>query len=51
VREVTLIWQDTACYGEDLDLKDGLALLLDRLAGHWYSGAMRTFPTAAIAAG
>src|SRR6266481_3700805 len=32
VREVTLIGQDTTCYGEDLDLKDGLALLLDRLA-------------------
>ncbi len=33
VREVTLIGQDTTCYGEDLDLKDGLALLLERLAG------------------
>ncbi len=32
VREVTLIGQDTTCYGEDLGLKDGLALLLDRLA-------------------
>ena len=32
VREVTLIGQDTTCYGEDLDLKDGLALLLERLA-------------------
>ena len=32
VREITLIGQDTTCYGEDLDLKDGLALLLDRLA-------------------
>src|SRR4051794_7292537 len=32
VRELTLIGQDTTCYGEDLDLKDGLALLLDRLA-------------------
>ncbi|HKD44676.1 MAG TPA: radical SAM protein, partial [Candidatus Angelobacter sp.] len=31
-RELTLIGQDTTCYGEDLDLKDGLALLLDRLA-------------------
>ena len=39
VREITLIGQDTTCYGEDLGLKDGLALLLDKLAGieelHW----------------
>ena len=33
VREITLIGQDTTCYGEDLGLKDGLAVLLDRLAG------------------
>ncbi len=33
VREITLIGQDTTCYGEDFGLKDGLALLLDRLAG------------------
>jgi len=33
VGEITLIGQDTSCYGEDLDLKDGLALLLERLAG------------------
>src|SRR5437660_11702192 len=32
VREVTLIGQDTTCYGEDLGLKDGLPLLLERLA-------------------
>ena len=32
VREITLIGQDTTCYGEDLDLKDGLALLLEKLA-------------------
>jgi ribosomal protein S12 methylthiotransferase len=32
VREITLIGQDTTCYGEDFDLKDGLALLLERLA-------------------
>src|SRR5579864_6719268 len=32
VREVTLIGQDTTCYGEDLGLKDGLALLLEKLA-------------------
>ena len=39
VRELTLIGQDTTCYGEDLGLKDGLALLLERLAQiqdvHW----------------
>ena len=33
VREITLIGQDTTCYGEDLGLKDGLATLLDSLAG------------------
>lgn len=32
VRELILIGQDTTCYGEDLGLKDGLALLLERLA-------------------
>jgi ribosomal protein S12 methylthiotransferase len=32
VQEITLIGQDTTCYGEDLGLKDGLATLLDRLA-------------------
>ena len=32
VREITLIGQDTTCYGEDLGLKDGLAQLLDALA-------------------
>jgi len=32
VREITLIGQDTTCYGEDLGIKDGLALLLGRLA-------------------
>jgi ribosomal protein S12 methylthiotransferase len=31
VRELTLIGQDTTCYGEDLGLKDGLALLLEKL--------------------
>lgn len=31
VREVTLIGQDTTCYGEDFGLKDGLALLLEKL--------------------
>ena len=30
--EITLIGQDTTCYGEDLGLNDGLALLLERLA-------------------
>jgi ribosomal protein S12 methylthiotransferase len=32
IREITLIGQDTTCYGEDFGLRDGLALLLDRLA-------------------
>jgi len=32
VREITLIGQDTTCYGEDLGIKDGLAILLDALA-------------------
>ena len=32
VREITLIGQDTTCYGEDFGLKDGLALLLEKLA-------------------
>ena len=39
VREITLIGQDTTWYGEDLGLKDGLALLLEKLAAieelHW----------------
>ena len=33
VQEITLIGQDTTCYGDDLGLKDGLALLLETLAG------------------
>jgi ribosomal protein S12 methylthiotransferase len=32
VGEITLIGQDTTCYGEDFGLKDGLALLLEKLA-------------------
>jgi ribosomal protein S12 methylthiotransferase len=32
VREITLIGQDTTCYGEDFGLKDGLALLVEKLA-------------------
>jgi ribosomal protein S12 methylthiotransferase len=32
VREIILIGQDTTCYGEDLGMKDGLAILLARLA-------------------
>jgi ribosomal protein S12 methylthiotransferase len=39
VREISLIGQDTTYYGEDLGLRDGLPLLLDRLAQiedlHW----------------
>ncbi len=38
-REITLIGQDTTSYGEDLGLRDGLPLLLERLAQveglHW----------------
>jgi ribosomal protein S12 methylthiotransferase len=33
VREITLIGQDTTSYGEDLELRDGLAQLLEKLAG------------------
>jgi len=32
VEEITLIGQDTTCYGEDLGIKEGLATLLDALA-------------------
>jgi len=32
VREINLVGQDTTSYGQDLGLKDGLALLLERLA-------------------
>jgi ribosomal protein S12 methylthiotransferase len=32
VREITLIGQDTTCYGEDFGLNDGLPLLLEKLA-------------------
>src|ERR1051325_6647356 len=32
VKEITLIGQDTTCYGEDFGLEDGLALLLEKLA-------------------
>src|SRR5712675_3006834 len=32
VREITLIGQDTTCYGEDFGLRDGLALLLEKMA-------------------
>jgi ribosomal protein S12 methylthiotransferase len=32
VREITLIGQDTTCYGEDLGLKDGLSTLHESLA-------------------
>jgi ribosomal protein S12 methylthiotransferase len=33
VREITLIGQDTTCYGEDFGMRDGLADLLEALAG------------------
>jgi ribosomal protein S12 methylthiotransferase len=32
VREITLIGQDTTCYGEDFGLRDGLSTLLESLA-------------------
>jgi ribosomal protein S12 methylthiotransferase len=32
MREITLIGQDTTCYGEDFGLRDGLALLLEKLS-------------------
>jgi ribosomal protein S12 methylthiotransferase len=32
IQEITLIGQDTTCYGEDLGIKDGLAQLLEALA-------------------
>jgi len=32
IQEITLIGQDTTCYGEDLGIKDGLATLLDALS-------------------
>jgi ribosomal protein S12 methylthiotransferase len=32
VREINLVGQDTTCYGEDLGIRDGLALLLEGLA-------------------
>ena len=38
-REITLIGQDTTSYGEDLGLRDGLALLLEKVSNvedlHW----------------
>jgi ribosomal protein S12 methylthiotransferase len=34
VREITLIGQDTTCYGEDLGLKDGLATLCSTPSPH-----------------
>lgn len=33
VQEITLIGQDTTCYGEDFGMKEGLAQLLNALAG------------------
>jgi ribosomal protein S12 methylthiotransferase len=32
IREITLIGQDTTCYGEDLGLREGLSMLLEALA-------------------
>jgi ribosomal protein S12 methylthiotransferase len=41
VREINLIGQDTTWYGEDLGLKDGLAILLARLAALPNAGWIR----------
>ena len=41
VRELTLIGQDTTCFGEDLGLKDGLAQLLESLATMHVEGVGR----------
>ncbi len=41
VREINLIGQDTTSYGEDLGLRDGLALLLERLAALEGAGWVR----------
>jgi ribosomal protein S12 methylthiotransferase len=41
VRELTLIGQDTTCFGEDYGLPDGLAHLLDRLASLEGAGWIR----------
>jgi ribosomal protein S12 methylthiotransferase len=32
IREINLIGQDTTCFGEDFGMRDGLAILLERLA-------------------
>ncbi len=32
IREINLIGQDTTCFGEDMGMRDGLAVLLERLA-------------------
>ncbi len=32
IREINLIGQDTTCFGEDMGMRDGLAILLERLA-------------------
>lgn len=41
VREVSLIGQDTTCFGEDYGLKDGLPQLLEQLAGLDNAGWIR----------
>lgn len=41
VRELTLIGQDTTAYGEDLGIRHGLPLLLERLAGIEDAGWIR----------
>src|SRR5262249_3731494 len=41
VREISLIGQDTTCFGEDYGLKDGLAFLLEKLAAIENAGWVR----------
>ena len=41
VREITLVGQDTTSFGEDYGLRDGLAFLLERLAGLEKAGWVR----------
>ena len=41
VREITLIGQDTTCFGEDYGIRDGLPFLLERLAAIENAGWIR----------
>jgi ribosomal protein S12 methylthiotransferase len=48
VREVVLVGQDTTRYGHDVGLRDGLALLLEQIVGHYpelpWVRVMYTYP-------